>query len=205
MSEDQDWRLQAKLDVEDERGALDGVMGHFRPHRDEVVDDVQAAVAPDVVITHDGELLFAYASTEDALQAARRAIEDVLQRDGIEASIRVSVWDHELDAWRQIDPPPSAAQTAKEQTAERDAEAMQTRTLVASVGRIIRPSFEQSMRNWASELGIECSLIEHPHLLTTQVAFTIAGPSRKLDEFAQGLRAEASQTIRTEGNVLNPL
>jgi hypothetical protein len=82
-----------------------------------------------------------------------------------------------------------------------------SRTLVATVGREVREEFEQSMRNWADELGIRCEIIEqHPHLLNEQVAFTITGPARKLDEFAGGLAAEERATIRTERAVmLSPL
>ena len=62
------------------------------------------------------------------------------------------------------------------------------------------------MLDWAAQLGLECKLIEHPHLLTTQVGFTVTGPKRKVDEFSQGLAAEERTTIRTEGVVmLSPL
>jgi hypothetical protein len=92
------------------------------------------------------------------------------------------------------------------EAARRDAEAVETRTLVASVGKMIRVGFEQSLVEWASELGVQCSVIEHPHLLTTQVGFTVTGPKRKLDEFSEGLKAEEWVTIRTESRVmLSPL
>jgi hypothetical protein len=57
----------------------------------------------------------------------------------------------------------------------------------------------------AGELGIECKIVEHPHLLTSQVAFTVTGPRRKLDEFCDGLRAEGLATLRFGRSVLNPL
>ena len=69
-----------------------------------------------------------------------------------------------------------------------------------------RADFDPSMLDWAERLGLQCALIEHPHLLTTQVAFTVTGPKRKIDEFAQGLRAEEIATMRTERSVmLSPL
>ncbi len=62
------------------------------------------------------------------------------------------------------------------------------------------------MLEWAAKLGVECKIIEHPHLLTTQVAFTVTGPRRKVEEFSQGLGAEERATIRTEtGVMLSPL
>jgi hypothetical protein len=199
-SGDQDWRLKANLDVADAKQSLDHLLTHLRPSA--VVEDVQASVGKDAVITHDGQLLFAYASTEAALKAARSAIEDALRRDGVTASVYVSHWDDEFDDWRQTDPPLSSEETQKQSAADRDAETIETRTLVASVGRMIRAEFEQSMLEWADKLGVECKLFEHPHLLTTQVGFTITGPKRKLDEFSQGLAAEERQTIRAERMVM---
>jgi hypothetical protein len=203
-SDEQDWRLQAELDVGDARSTLHELVGRLRGP--DLVKEIEATVPHDVVITHDGRLLFAYAAAEATLTAARGAIERVLLRDGIKASVRVSHWDDRLDQWHQTDPPPTARQKLTEEAAERDAEALETRTLVASSGKLIRAEFEQSMRDWADRLGLECEIIEHPHLLTTQVGFTVSGPKRKIDEFAQGLAAEERATIRTETTVmLSPL
>ena len=74
--------------------------------------------------------------------------------------------------------------------------------MVASSGRMVRAEVEQTMREWADKLGLQCETIEHPHLLTTQLAFTVTGPKRKVDEFAQGLRAEELATMRTERMVM---
>jgi hypothetical protein len=196
VSEDQDWRLTAELDAADGRGALDGLLGRFRGP--DVVEEVESALPHDVVITHDGKLLFAYADSEDAIRAARRAIEQVLVRDGIDAKIVVSHWDEDHESWLQVDPPPSAAETRIEEAAERDADALQTRTLVASAGRLVRSSFEQSLLALADKLGIKCTIVEHPHLLTTQVLFTCTGPKHKIDEFARALKAEGWATLRVE-------
>ena len=78
-----------------------------------------------------------------------------------------------------------------------------TRTLVSRAGKWVREELEQSMQIWAQELEIQCEVIEqHPHLTGDQVAFTITGPARKLDEFEAGLRAEEAATIRTERQVM---
>jgi len=168
----------------------------------EVVHEVQAAIPHDVVLTHDGKLLFAYAVDQETITAARRALESVLSHDEIKASIYISHWDEELDAWRQIDPPSTGSERVQEEAAVRDAETIETRTLVASSGKMIRAEFEQSMLAWAGKLGVQCTIFEHPHLLTTQVGFTVTGPKRKLDEFAEGLKAEEAATIRTERAVM---
>jgi hypothetical protein len=193
---EQDWRMQAELHVEETRGALHDLLGRVRGP--DVVREIESSVPDDVVITHDGKLLFAYAADAATLAAARGAIEDVLRGDGVDATVRVSHWDDERDRWRQVDPPLSAAEQQLEDAAERDDEALETRTLVASSGKMIRAEFEQTMREWAGRLELQCAIVEHPHLLTTQVAFTVTGPKRKIDEFARGLREEEWQTIRSE-------
>jgi hypothetical protein len=208
VSDEQDWRLKAQLtEVVDTGGTLDHLLRHLRGGGGpDLVHDLDAVIPHDVVLTHDGKLLFAYAADEATLTTTRHAIEDVLAREKIEASIFISHWDEELDAWRQTDPPPTAAERQSDEARERDAETVETRTLVASSGKMIRDGFEQSMREWADKLGVECTVIEHPHLLTTQVGFTVTGPRRKLDEFSEGLRAEEAMTIRTERAVmLSPL
>lgn len=201
---EQDWRLQAELDVSDTGGALHGLLRRLRGP--DVAQEVQAAVAHDIVITHDGRQLFAYAATQEGLAAARSAIENVLQHDGIKATIRVSHWDEELDEWRQTDPPATPAEQLTEDAAERNAEATETRTLIATSGKLVRAEFEQTMRTYAESLGVRCEIVEHPHLLTTQVAFTVSGPRHKIEEFARALVAEGWAFLRTDDAVmLSPL
>lgn len=78
--------------------------------------------------------------------------------------------------------------------------------MVAGAGKEIRAEVEQTMREWADKLGLRCEVIDHPRLLTTQVAFTVTGPKGKIDEFTEGLRAEELATMRTERAViLSPL
>jgi hypothetical protein len=200
VSEDQDWRLTAELDAADKRGALDRLLGRVRGGG--VVEEIEGELAHDVVITHDGKMLFAYAADEEAIQAARQVIEQVLQRDGVGAKIVVSHWDEELDEWRQVDPPLSAEQTRSEAAAELDAEAVQTRTLVASAGNLVRSSFEQSLLDWGQSQGLKVTVAEHPHLLSTQVLFTVTGPKRKIDEFERALRAEGTAFFRADAILL---
>jgi hypothetical protein len=200
-ADEQDWRLQADLRVAEPRGALQALVDRLRggPH---LVREIEARVPHDVVVTHDGAMLFAYAADEATLRQARAAIEAELADSEIHAGVRVSRWDDELDRWLQVDPPPSPQEQREREAAERDAEAVETRTLVASSGRLVRGEFEETMRGWADRLGLECAIVEHPHLLSTQVAFTVTGPRHKLDEFARGLSAEEWATIRTETAVM---
>jgi hypothetical protein len=198
---EQDWRL--RVDLED-ASAAPGLVARLRGP--DLLKASATAVAQDVVITHDRGLLFAYSASETSLARARSAIEEILGREGVNARSRVSHWDDERDEWRQVDPPPAAQQLRSEEDAERDSSTLETRTLVSSAGRLVRVEFEQTMERWAAELGLDCKIVEHPHLLTTQVAFTVKGPKHKIDEFSKGLIAEGWATVRTEtGVMLSPL
>jgi hypothetical protein len=198
--DDRDWRLTGELLDEQGHGALHSFVERLRDPS--VMRDVRAAVAEDVVITHDGSRLFAYAYGRSAIEQARTTIEAVLSRDELRATLALSHFSPDLDEWVDPDAPPPDAGTAPSQGPGEQ----QTRTIVATVGRMIREEFEQSMRGWADQLGLRCEIVEHPHLLSSQVAFSVTGPKRKLDEFAAGLGAEERQTIRTERAVmLSPL
>jgi hypothetical protein len=196
-----DWRLQAALALDDPKPSLGSLLQRLRGGP-AVIGEIESSVSPDVVITHDGKLLFAYAASAPALARARAAIESALREDGVGASIHISHWDDELDDWRQIDPPLSESEQRDRERSDRAAAATETRTLVASVGREIRGDFERSLQISAAELGVECELVEHPHLLTTQVAFTVTGPHRKVAQFAAGLQAEERATIRIGRDVM---
>lgn len=200
--DDRDWRLTGELEQQHQQhGVLHSLVGRTRDP--EVLGEARAAVGDDVVITHDGNRLFAYAAGRRAIEQARTAIEAVLARDGIPATLALTHFSPELDEWVDPDAPPPAETAAGAAAASLEP---QTRTLVATVGREIREEFEQSMRNWADQLGLRCEIVEHPHLLSAQVAFTVTGPARKVDEFEAGLGAGERRTIRTENVVmLSPL
>ncbi len=197
--DDQDWRLRFELG----QGHKHALNQLIRSLRDTDGGAPGAATVPhDVVITHDGQLLYAYAAQAQQLEQARRAIEERLRHEGIEASATVSHWENDLDTWRQTDPPPSEEESRREAAVERDAETVETRTLVAVAGKLVRASLEQSLLEWAHEHQVQCEIVEHPHLLSTQVAFTITGPRHQLDEFAAVLRQEGTATIRAERGVM---
>src|SRR4029077_13255107 len=121
---------------------------------------------------------------------ARSALEAALRGDRIAASATVRHWEDHDDEWVQVDPPLSGSAKVAAEARKRDDARVESRTLVALVGRLIRGEVEQTMRDGAARLGLACEIHEHPHLLSTQVAFTVTGPRRKLDEFAEDLRRE---------------
>jgi hypothetical protein len=152
VSDDQDWRLKAELaalEPDDKRSTLDRLLARVREPA--VVREVGAAVGHDVAITHDGKTLLAYAASESGLATARKAIQAVLRQDNVIASISVSHWDERFDEWLQIDPPLTGKAKRAEEVAEHDAERVESRTMVASTGKLIRSEVEQTMRNWADK------------------------------------------------------
>jgi hypothetical protein len=191
-----DWRLTADIPQAPSHGFLAGLVEHVRDPA--VMSELKSAVAENAVITHDGNRLFAYAAGRAEIERARHAIQAVLDRDGIQAKLKLNQWQEDLDEW--VDPDDDSPERLAERAA---ATATGTRMLVTSAGKWVREELELSMKTWAEELGISCEIIEqHPHLLDDQLAFTITGPTRKLDEFEAGLRAEELATIRTERQVM---
>jgi hypothetical protein len=166
-----------------------------------VADDARAAVGPDVVVTMDGPVLFAYGANQSTVDAARDAIDVLLRRDGLDAGVLVSHWDRALEGWRQVDPPPSAALEAE---VAREAGRVVTQTFVCVAGKLVRAQIERTMLESARIHGIRCDIAEHPHLLTTQISFTVTGPERRLDDFRQDLRTQAFATIRADALTMNP-
>ena len=191
MARDQSWRLTAELS----EGALDDVVSQVRRQ------DVDAADWPlpsDVVVTHDGNTLYAYAAVEASIKAAKQEVGALPHQ----ATIIISHWDEQLDEWVQVDPPLTGQADKREQTGERAAEQVETRTMVASAGKQVRGEIEEVMHEVAANLHLQLSVTEHRHLLTCQVLFEVTGPRRKLDEFASGLNAYELATMRTERAVM---
>src|ERR1700759_632291 len=99
-----DWRLTGELSAAG-GGRLHGLLAGRREAH--AAGDAAAAVGPDVVVTHDGEKLFAYAATRAAIEDARSKLEEALARDGLEAALSLTVWSEELEQWVDPDAPQS--------------------------------------------------------------------------------------------------
>ena len=193
--EQQDWRLEVAVE------------GAHKLHSQLQHDDT---LGPGVVLSYDDDTLFAYAPTRAAIDTARHAIEAHL--DGTTASFVLSHWDDDLgdggDWWR-IDPPHPPEEIARmraeheagalrEGAEEAAEERVETRTVVITSGRVVRGWFESTVADEAREQGVELAIVEHPHLLTTQIAFTLTGPSGKVSSIITDLRARAFETTRFE-------
>jgi hypothetical protein len=90
------------------------------------------------------------------------------------------------------------AGAARERAEQEADERVETRTVVITSGRVVRGWFESTVADEAREQGVELEIVEHPHLLTTQIAFTLTGPTSKVESVITDLRARAFETTRFE-------
>ena len=205
MDDEQDWRL--RVDLADAPGVHLRLRGAGR-----LEHELEPDVAGDVVLSHDDDTLFAYASTRPQIDAARAAIERQIAKDGLASVMRLDRWDDaagDHGEWCPVDPPPSAAE--REHEHEADAQAAEdgarivTRTFVETSGKLVRNYFENVVANDAKARGVELSIVEHPHLLSTQIAFTLTGPRDAVDQIIERVTAQAAQVTRLGAAWLAPI
>ncbi len=205
MADEQDWRLRA--DIDDARGLLGRLReAHHFEH------ELEPLISHDVVLSADDDRLFAYANTREAADEARRALEHQLASEDHTAVVTVSHWDDDGVVWRQVDPPPGADELERERVHDEQHEAelergarVETRTVAITAGKMARNWFETTVADEARDLGVELSIVEHPHLLKTQIVFTLSGPSAKVDEVIDDMQARAGATTRLETAYLTPI
>jgi hypothetical protein len=206
MEEPNDWRL--RVDLNDPAG----FHARLRDGR-HLERELEPLISDHVVLSYDDDTMFAYAPTRAAIDQARQGVDSQLQRDGLTATSVVSHWDEDLGDdgdWRQVEPQPDGSIRALEE-AERDehdrhearAGRIETRTLAISLGKVVKGYFVTTVADEAREAGVELSIVEHPHLLTTQVAFTLTGPSGKIDAIIADLKAREHPVTRMD--LLTPI
>jgi hypothetical protein len=205
MADEQDWRLRA--DIADARG----LTARLREAR-HFERELEPLIGHDVVLSADDEKLFAYANSREAIDETRRALEQQLASEDRGAVISVSHWDDRDREWLQVDPPPGPQELERErrQEEEHDAELARearivTRTVAITSGKMARNWFETTVADEARELGVELSIVEHPHLLKTQIVFTLTGPAGKVEEVIADMQDRAGAATRLETAYLTPI
>jgi hypothetical protein len=205
MADEQDWRLRA--DIADARG----LTARLREAR-HFERELEPLIGNDVVLSADDEKLFAYANTRESIDETRRALEQQLASEDRGAVISISHWDDHDREWLQVDPPPGPQELERErrQEQEHDAELARealvvTRTVAITSGKMARNWFETTVADEARELGVELSIVEHPHLLKTQIVFTLTGPAGKVEEVIADMQDRAGAATRLETAYLTPI
>jgi hypothetical protein len=205
MDDERDWRLRA--DIADARG----LVARLREAR-HFERELEPLISPAVVLSADDEKLFAYANTRAAIDETRRALEHLLAQEGLGALITISHWDAGGEGWHQVEPPPppeeleSERRRDDEEHAELERESrVETRTVAITSGKLSRNWFETTVADEARQLGVELSIVEHPHLLSTQIAFTLTGPTGKVEQVIADMNTRAGLTTRLETAYLSPI
>jgi len=205
MADDQDWRLRA--DISDAQG-LAGRLREAR-HFDR---ELEPLISPDVVLSADGEVLFAYANTREAIDETATALRHQLAQESREATLAIWHWDNEGSDWHQVDPPPDPAEVGREHRDDAEEEAreqadasVETRTVAFTAGKMARNWFETAAADEARELGVALSIVEHPHLLSTQIVFTLTGPTGRVEQVIADMQERAGAATRLETAYLAPI
>jgi hypothetical protein len=191
MPDDQNWRLQAKLDSRD---GIEELVKRLSAHEEVLGASVNGALPPGVELSHEGDTLFAYASTKLSVDGARSAIRGVLGAERRNAEMRVSRWDADVEAWRQVEPPLTGEELARDEARALEAARHDTRTLKFLVGRIERSAVEAEIASYAEARGLDCTITHKNHVLLTRLTVTMSGPTSKLDEFEEYARSVVTRT-----------
>lgn len=195
-------------------------------HPDDLRRELRASIPEDVVLTHDGRAFFLYATTQEALNDASAAIELATRQQPLAKPPCISHWEDDLARWLQVDPPVDEQQAQapgrvseprgdQKQTQDASGQAGEEqepdphrgephaeRALACVVGRLIRKSFEAEMREVAASLALDCDIVEHPHLLDTQVLFNVRGSPADIRAFQSSLNGAAKATMHIDPGLI---
>ena len=165
------------------------------------------------MLSADDDTLFAYANTREAIDEARGgARAPARRRSGATPRYASRTGMTTARIGTRSIRRPSADELAREERRDREAEAeaarearIETRTVAVTSGRMVRNWFETTVADEARELGVELSIVEHPHLLSTQIVFTLTGPTGKIEQVIADMDARAGQATRLESAYAAPI
>jgi hypothetical protein len=92
--------FRLEIDLHD---ALQGLGDRLRAV--DVDDDVAARLGDRVIVTRDGERMYVYTQTAEAVNEAERVVGQVLAEDGLEATVRRRRWNQSQGFWQDADEP----------------------------------------------------------------------------------------------------
>jgi hypothetical protein len=95
----EDWRLTAQLDAD----GVERIIARLRER--EVEAEARKRLGAAVAVSADGDRLFAYADSREAIHEAKRIVEELLAEHDLSAELAVDRW-HELEErWEDEDVP----------------------------------------------------------------------------------------------------
>jgi hypothetical protein len=125
--DDEDWRVEVELA---DRGSAERL--HAAAGATELYEHLRGELPQRAALTHDDNLVFAYASTREGAEAAERTLRDLAAKAQLEAGFTLTRWHPLAERWEDPDAPlpsdPAAvAEEQKEgQASEREFAATET-------------------------------------------------------------------------------
>jgi hypothetical protein len=95
---DDEYRVE--IDLHD---ALHGLIDRLRAL--DIDDEVAERLGGRVIVTRDGEKIYVYTRSAEAVELAERVVRQVLADDGLEAEVRRRRWNPEQRFWQDADEP----------------------------------------------------------------------------------------------------
>ena len=108
-----DWRVELEVD---EGGGIEKLLDDVREI--EVAHEARGALGDRVIVSHEGDRLFAYAATAGEAREAERVLRERLAEHGLGASSELTRWHPESESWEPADVP--LPRTPEEHAAERE-------------------------------------------------------------------------------------
>src|SRR3954447_11544149 len=103
-----EWRVE--VEIGEEEGASLGA----RLEAIRLDEDARVEFGDRIVVTRDGNHLFAYATSESSARAAEAQIRKLVGEDGLEASIALTRWHPVEEAWKDAATPLPASPQEEE-------------------------------------------------------------------------------------------
>jgi hypothetical protein len=117
---DEDWRVRVELDDEGVAGRLHGRAGAIDVER-----HARRELGDRAVLSRDGNVLFAYATTREGAESAASALRALCASEGVEAKLSLTRWHPARAEWEDADLPLESGPDAQAQAhaeEERDEE-----------------------------------------------------------------------------------
>jgi hypothetical protein len=123
-TDDEDWRVEVELPDHDAAKRLHGAAGAT-----DLYWRARGALRDRAALTHDDNLVFAYATTREGAEAAEQALQELAGKEQLEASFTLTRWHPIAERWEDpavplpSDPAALAEERKEGQESEREFEA----------------------------------------------------------------------------------
>ncbi|HUB75623.1 MAG TPA: hypothetical protein VL977_01140 [Solirubrobacteraceae bacterium] len=104
---DEDWRVKVELADAGSAKRLYESAGHS-----DLTRHARETLAERAALSHDGAVVFAYATTREYAEAAQVVLRELASEEGLEASFELMRWHPERDQWEDGDVPLEAVGVA---------------------------------------------------------------------------------------------